>query len=289
MLLQPVWIGLFFSQYETIVRNQRQRGEILEELFWEKEDEQGRKLTGGIIKDLLYSFHQRIGRSPARIIYYRDGVSEGQFEAVLNSEMQAVKKACEALGWGTCALEERGEVQQQKRLRGDPPPKITFIVVQKRHHTRFFPKEKNQSTKNGNIPPGTVVDSVICQPNHFDFFLCSHSGIKGTSRPAHYHVLRDENNFGADQIQRLTNDLCFTYVRCTRAVSIVPACYYAHLAATRARLWIGSDGSDYGSHHDRASTVGSGGSRSAAYSRMEAQFRPLPPPHDRIKKSMFYI
>ena len=57
---------------------------------------------------------------------------------------------------------------------------------------------------------GTVVDSKICHPTEFDFFLCSHAGIKGTSRPAHYHVLWDENNFTADALQTLTNNLCYT-------------------------------------------------------------------------------
>lgn len=92
---------------------------------------------------------------------------------------------------------------------------------------------------------GTVVDTGICHPREFDFYLCSHAGIKvnlyiqekivtvsymivyglefrevlrkkskfyeqGTSRPAHYHVLWDENNFSADGLQSLTNNLCYT-------------------------------------------------------------------------------
>ncbi len=35
---------------------------------------------------------------------------------------------------------------------------------------------------------------------------------QGTSRPAHYHVLWDENKFTADGLQSLTNNLCYTYV-----------------------------------------------------------------------------
>lgn len=35
---------------------------------------------------------------------------------------------------------------------------------------------------------------------------------QGTSRPAHYHVLWDENKFTADGLQTLTNNLCYTYV-----------------------------------------------------------------------------
>jgi eukaryotic translation initiation factor 2C len=33
---------------------------------------------------------------------------------------------------------------------------------------------------------------------------------QGTSRPAHYHVLFDENGFSADSLQTLTYNLCYT-------------------------------------------------------------------------------
>ncbi|KAI5400666.1 hypothetical protein KIW84_065521, partial [Lathyrus oleraceus] len=42
-------------------------------------------------------------------------------------------------------------------------------------------------------------------------------------------VLWDKNNFTADGIQSLTNNLCYMYARCTRSVSIVPPAYNAHL------------------------------------------------------------
>lgn len=121
-------------------------------------------------------------------------------------ELDAIQKACASL-----------EPNYQ--------PTVTFVVVQKRHHTRLFAsnhRDKSSVDRSGNILPGTVVDSKICHPTEFDFYLCSHAEIQGTSRPAHYHVLWDENNFTADALQSLTNNLCYTYARCTRSVSIVP-------------------------------------------------------------------
>ena len=80
------------------------------------------------------------------------------------------------------------------KLEPDYKPGITFIVVQKRHHTRLFCSDKKeQSGKSGNIPAGTTVDIGITHPTEFDFYLCSHQGIQGTSRPSHYHVLWDDN------------------------------------------------------------------------------------------------
>lgn len=65
------------------------------------------------------------------------------------------------------------------KLESDYKPGITFIVVQKRHHTRLFcADKKEQIGKSGNIPAGTTVDSGITHPSEFDFYLCSHAGIQ---------------------------------------------------------------------------------------------------------------
>jgi eukaryotic translation initiation factor 2C len=93
-------------------------------------------------------------------------------------------------------------------------PPITFVVVQKRHNTRLFPTEG--ADKSGNCLPGTVVDSGICHPTQFDFFLNSHAGLQGHNKPAHYHVLVDENGFSADALQLFTYWQCYLYCRCTR-------------------------------------------------------------------------
>uniref|UniRef100_A0A2A4JYG3 Protein argonaute-1 n=1 Tax=Heliothis virescens TaxID=7102 RepID=A0A2A4JYG3_HELVI len=171
-----------------------------------------------MVQELLIMFYKSTGGfKPHRIIMYRDGISEGQFLHVLQHELTAVREAC-------------------IKLEAEYKPGITFIVVQKRHHTRLFcADKKEQSGKSGNIPAGTTVDLGITHPTEFDFYLCSHQGIQGTSRPSHYHVLWDDNHFGSDELQCLTYQLCHTYVRCTRSVSIPAPAYYAHLVAFRAR------------------------------------------------------
>jgi hypothetical protein len=71
----------------------------------------------------------------------------------------------------------------------------------------------------------------------FDFFLLSHAGLKGTSKPSYYRVLRDEARMNVDDLQQFTFYLCHNYSRCTRSVSVVPAVYYSHLAAKRAQIF----------------------------------------------------
>ncbi len=64
-------------------------------------------------------------------------------------------------------------------LSGDTDPPITYIVVQKRHHTRFFCRNPRDTVgKARNIPPGTAVDTGVVSPDGFDFYLCSHAGIQ---------------------------------------------------------------------------------------------------------------
>ncbi|RLN07443.1 hypothetical protein C2845_PM11G20930 [Panicum miliaceum] len=267
------------TKYAGLISAQAHRQELIEDLCKVWQDPQRGTVSGGMIRELLISFKRSTGEKPQRIIFYsliffvliRDGVSEGQFYQVLLYELNAIRKACASL-----------EANYQ--------PKVTFVVVQKRHHTRLFAhnhNDQNSIDRSGNILPGTVVDSKICHPTEFDFYLCSHAGIKGTSRPAHYHVLWDENNFSADELQTLTNNLCYTYARCTRSVSIVPPAYYAHLAAFRARFYMEPETSDSGSVASGPAGRGPSASRSTR-APGGAAVRPLPALKDNVKRVMFY-
>ncbi|KAH7511864.1 hypothetical protein FEM48_Zijuj12G0027900 [Ziziphus jujuba var. spinosa] len=250
------------TKYAGLVSAQPHREELIQDLFKTWKDPQRGTVTGGMVRELLLSFKKATGQKPLRIIFYRDGVSEGQFYQILLYELDAIRKACASL-----------EPSYQ--------PPVTFIVVQKRHHTRLFPNnhnDRNSMDRSGNILPGTVVDSKICHPTEFDFYLCSHAGIQGTSRPAHYHVLWDENNFSADEIQSLTNNLCYTYARCTRSVSVVPPAYYAHLAAYRARFYM--EPADSNGNAKIRSKCTTNGNRSCV--------QPLPALKEKVKNVMFY-
>lgn len=58
-------------------------------------------------------------------------------------------------------------------------PKLTFIVVGKRHHIRFFPKDAAPG-RDGNAPAGLVIDHEITAPGIFDFYLQSQAGLLGS-------------------------------------------------------------------------------------------------------------
>ncbi|XP_037779942.1 LOW QUALITY PROTEIN: protein argonaute-2-like [Penaeus monodon] len=190
-----------FSKYAVEVRPQKHRNEIIQDV---------KEMT----KNLLKSFSIANNSKPQRIIVYRDGVSDVQFHQVLQHEFLAIREAC-------------------KELEETYKPAITFFLVMKNvNHTRFFQVDEVGK----NIPPGTVVDSGITHPIERDFYLCSHQGIQGTSRPAHYHVLWDDNNLTMDQLQEFTYNMCHVYSRCSKSVSLPAPVAYAHLAAFRAKV-----------------------------------------------------
>ncbi|KAJ6562409.1 argonaute-like protein [Mycena capillaripes] len=154
-------------------------------------------------------------KAPKRLIFYRDGVSEGQFQQVLDHELPLIKAAC-----------------QELKIN----PRITLVIVGKRHHVRLFPIAQTDADRSGNCPAGTVVDRDISHPTEFDFYLQSHGGLLGTSRPGHYSVLYDDNNLTADTMQALSFALCHVYAGSTRSVSIPAPVYYADKVCARAKI-----------------------------------------------------
>ena len=156
---------LNFSQYNgecrlqgRVEENSNGKWRVVEEI----------KQMENIAYSLLSKFKQERQRHPEQIIYYRDGVSEGEFPAILNHELSAIRRAC-------------------ARLKGGCEPKVTFIIAQKRHKTRLFVENPNDGIgKTKNIPPGTVVDTEITTLSEIDFFLASHEGIQVISYNFYY-------------------------------------------------------------------------------------------------------
>lgn len=217
---------------------------------------------GDMVLELVESYYRINKVKPEKIVVFRDGVSEGQFDMVLNEELLDLKRALGTINYF---------------------PTITLIVAQKRHHTRLF-----QENGSSNVSPGTVVDTRIVHPFEFDFFLCSHYGSLGTSKPTHYHVLWDEHSFTSDQLQKLIYDLCFTFARCTKPVSLVTPVYYADLVAYRGRLYHETvmEGLSPGSVSSSSSSASSSASSTLSMGSLDDKFYRL---HTDLENIMFFI
>jgi eukaryotic translation initiation factor 2C len=163
---------------------------------------------------------------PNNIIYYSDGVSEGmryssrliytaladslcpgQYDTVVSTELRAIERAWIAVKEyqkkKPGALMDMGVEVNQVRL--------VAIVGGKRHHARFYPMEKADKDvyDNNNCISGTYIDRIITSPYFEDFYLQSHSGIKGTARPTHYFILAngalDKNCKSVSDLRKLVS------------------------------------------------------------------------------------
>ncbi|XP_010521596.1 PREDICTED: protein argonaute 4 isoform X2 [Tarenaya hassleriana] len=239
------------SRYRASVRLLPPKVEMIDSLF--KKSSNGE--DEGIIRELLLDFYTSSGkRKPEHIIIFRDGVSESQFNQVLNVELDQVIEACKY-------LDEKWN------------PKFLVIVAQKNHHTKFF-----QPGSPDNVPPGTIVDTKICHPRNYDFYLCAQAGMIGTSRPTHYHVLYDEIGFSPDEVQELVHSLSYVYQRSTTAISVVAPICYAHLAAAQIGTFV--------KFEDRSETSSSHGGGSTASGQVSVP--QLPKLKESVANSMFF-
>jgi eukaryotic translation initiation factor 2C len=233
-----------------------------------------------LLKSRLRLWKAKHNDYPENMLIYRDGVSEGQYNIVLEQELPALRKACEALY--PPPLTKRGF------------PRMTIAIVGKRHNTRFYPTKKEDADRSSNPQNGTIVDRGVTEARNWDFFLQAHTAIQGTARPAHYYIVYDEIfqaqkvlppfTNAADMVEDLTHNLCYMYGRATKAVSICPPAYYADLVCDRARCYLGGL-MDPSSSGPPTASVASGQMSSSGQAADPSRVKI----HDRVKDTMFYI
>lgn len=213
-------------QFSASIRNQKGRTEIIQHL-------------GDMFKEVYLQWRKNFKDivDARSIIMFRDGVADGQYEQVLSVELESLRKACEELSQ---------ELKVQFR------PLITYIIVTKRHHARFFSHDPSALDRSGNIAPGTVVDRTVTSADYYDFYLNSHAGIQGTSKPSKYVVLKDENKIPVDALQGYIYRLSYGFARCNRSVSMVNSAYYAHLLAFRGRAYLSEESEGGSSRVDQS-------------------------------------
>jgi eukaryotic translation initiation factor 2C len=197
------------------------------------------------MESLMLQFQRDVGELPNHLMVFRDGVSEGQFERVLREELSSLRKGCAKLK----VKDESGKLKPFE-------PLVTLVVVRKRHHARLFSADSRlHAGRTCNLKPGTVVDSGITSLRFFDFYLQSHLGLLGTSRPCLYTVLWDDLGLSANDMISTAYRSCYSYTRCNKAVSMPAPVYYAHVLALRASMLMSKV---VGSHYSDSASQQSG-------------------------------
>lgn len=163
---------------------------------------------------------------PKRVVVYRNGISEGNFEELFASEIGALRKAFSELRREPCPREDGAGCMGLGCVWCTPP--VTYIVALSQHNLQMAPAEpvfgKNHNLLN--VPSGTCIDHTVtphterqecitpwpdsftpppeCQlqvfeqsnSSGFDFLLTAQGGRKGTSKPIFYRVVSKSSAFG---------------------------------------------------------------------------------------------
>jgi aubergine len=97
---------------------------------------------GKHMEKALEIYKEECGSLPEKILFYRDGVGEGQVQYVLSQEVYPL-------------------ISRLSKIYGNEEPKIAYIIVNKRINTRVFSKFGDRYA---NPKPGTVIDRGITLP-----------------------------------------------------------------------------------------------------------------------------
>jgi eukaryotic translation initiation factor 2C len=178
----------------------------------------------------LNLWKRRNGRFPEQIIYYRDGLSEGELrinegkkESTFQIEMGLLREAT-------------------KRVTGNYIP-MAGVVCVKNHHVRFFatnPADQNKDEMQNPVP-GTVVSQGACHPDHCNFYLISQLAGKGTARPVNYYFMHNDLGIDVSTLEELTYFISCMYSRALTPVGRASPAYMAHHAAERALAYLNAD------------------------------------------------
>jgi eukaryotic translation initiation factor 2C len=188
-----------------------------------------------MVVERLQLYKARNKALPQRIIFYRDGVSEGQFDLVLQHELPQIQRACT-------------KVYGAK----DPKPLLSIIICGKRYvgarprwglvadrrsigttHDRYRrPSTRRPTTgtrargrSSTRASPTYIATTstsrcVLRLPHVLTELTPSqaHKGLQGTVRSTHYTVIYDENKLPVDTLQQGTHTASYSYARATKAV-----------------------------------------------------------------------
>ncbi|TGO08888.1 hypothetical protein BTUL_0187g00070 [Botrytis tulipae] len=267
----------------------------------------------GMMKERLIAWAERVLKDiklgvggmyphilPDRILFYRDGVSESQFGMVRHHEKQQIFDGCtDAYMELKLNLKKRKLPGALKNLAKDEiwKPDLTLIVAIKRHHARFYPLALEPGDPN--LGAGTIIDSVVVTPNQFSFYLQSHCSPLGTAKSTQYVVIYDDQDYKKEPkvIMNITNKLCYTGGRASKALSVCTPARYADMLCDRVRCYLKPVLEGY---RDESSTDDVDGTqRTAAYEENKLVWKPntsdiLPdgwknPWHPSIGNVMFYL
>lgn len=160
------------------------------------------------MQSAIEAFKRNNGAPPSNIIFYRDGVGEGQVQGICLPEIEQIKQAL--------------------ATHNISSTKLMYVNCCKRVNTRIFAGDPSRFQ---NPAAGTVIDGGVTDRDTYEFYLVSVAARQGMTTPTRFTVLYDTVQASPDKIQLLTFKLCHNYYNVSGAIK-EPACIrYAHRLA----------------------------------------------------------
>ena len=153
------------------------------------------------LKILAVKHYEHTKKIPERLIVYRDGGNDGDFDKIHNQEAEAVLEAITELHRCEASNSECHRWCQCSKCKALAPT-LTFAIAQKDHDICVVPSNQVIQYKS-NVPSGTVVETDS------GFLLTSQGGLKGTSKPIKYRFIQNDEYLKNGLLENLTYQMAF--------------------------------------------------------------------------------
>jgi len=194
------------------------------------------------LREALMQFFKLYGTDeiPKNLIIYRDGVSESQFQALIDEEVNPIAKYIALLNTDFAVPSDKWNL------------KIIYVIVNKRVNARLFEFRPNptfdirQTELPGepnfknllSAPSGTLVTSGITSRG-YDFYIISQKATQGSAIPTHYSVIYDSSSLEPEKLHYLTYKLCFLDYNHMGGIRVPAPCQYARKISKMAAEHVG--------------------------------------------------
>lgn len=170
-----------------------------------REYEEIMKNVAQMVMQNVQNYVDTLKQTPQQIVFYRDGVGQGQIREILQKEVAQIVNAL-----------------QQKY--GNSRPKLLFIVVTKRIDDRFAMFGQTHRNPEG----GMIIAKEVVKPDHANFYMIAQKVTQGTANPCHYDIIYNESTLSLSDVFSLTYELTWNYTNWMGPVKVPAPVQYAH-------------------------------------------------------------
>jgi len=188
--------GKNFSEFFSVPKIQKKGVEIMHNM-------------ASMVLDSVKQYKNQFKKLPKNFIFFRDGVGEGQIEAVQKYEIQKIRETMDK------------EYKEQA-------PKLLFVIVTKRLSDRFAVSSEGRMN---NPDGGVVIIDDVVKPDRANFFLVAQRVTQGTATPTHYEVVYNDTPIKLEELVELSYQFTFGYSNWMGPVKVPAPVQYAHKQA----------------------------------------------------------